>query len=52
MNLQDLITKLQAIEEGTTSAPPVAPTKDDMPAGAGAGDEDTQGGAGASDEGI
>jgi len=38
MNLEDLIKKLQNIEEGTmTSAPPVAPTKDDL--GAGAGDE-------------
>jgi hypothetical protein len=37
MNLQDLITKLQKIEEG---APPVAPVSTDL------------GGAGASDEGI
>lgn len=41
MNLKDLISKLQSLEEGTiTSAPPMAPTKDDKPlAGAGAGDE-------------
>lgn len=47
MNFEDLMKKLQSIEEGTTTALPIAPTKDDQP-GAGAGDE----GAGAGDEGI
>lgn len=74
MNFEDLMKKLQAIEEGSdqnamrrpmaqqsaermaaknpTSAPPVAPTKDDQP-GAGAGDESIDDmGAGAGDEGI